>query len=711
MSTSQVPTPFRPFMWVQALTLMLGAQSLPAWSQTDDAVRAAGSLEEIVVTARKREERLQEVPDTITAFTALQIERAGIEELRDYVQLTPGLSLVEASQSPGIALINIRGIGQQYQSEAPVAVVIDGVQTASVSAINQALPDVERIEVLKGPQGALYGRNAIGGAINITTRAPTDDFEGSVMLGYANGSEPKAEALLSGPIVPGRARFRVSGYYRDYDGSFENEITGKTVDSLEDQMLRARVIVDLTSALSVDLRAASGRTENAGYQAAVLPAGNAGDFSQHPRSGRPGSGERTLEEYSARLAWETAVGELSATTGYVTTDDESSYDLDQQPIEFLDLNRQFTGIDAWSQELRLTSPDGRSLRYTVGAYYLDTRRDRETAVVVIPFGLTLPSDVRDDNEAWAVFAQLSYDLTDALELTVAARYDEDSREQTDELSAPGSDNHIVRETFDDFQPKASLAYALTPDLHLYATYAEGFRSGGFNTPGPVFERVYDAEGTRSYEGGIKSTMANGRVRLNAAAFVTDYRDQQIQLLDLGTGQQGIVNIDDTRNTGFEIDASARIANGLTVSAGVGYLDSEIREFARQPEVVGNRSPYSPEWTYNLAFDYETDVFGSWEGAFRAAASGQAGMSYEYFSRERNGGPPLNYALSEQPSYVLVDLRATLTRDTISVTLYSDNVFDEKYYSDAVSSIITGGLGELGVRGRSRRYGVELAYRF
>jgi iron complex outermembrane receptor protein len=675
-----------------------------------DVAVADGGLEEVIVTARRREERLQDVPDTITAFTAVQIERAGIDELVDYVQLTPGLSLVEASQSPGIALINIRGIGQQYQSEAPVAVVIDGVQTTSVSAINQALPDIERIEVLKGPQGALYGRNAIGGAINITTRAPTDDFAGQVKLGYANGDEPKAEAYLSGPIVPGRARFRIAGYYRDYEGDFRNDVTGEYTNPLEDLALRARAIVDLTDALSLDLRASTGRTENAGYQAAVLPGGDAGDFSQRPRSGRAGSGERTFEEYSLRLDWTTSIGVLAATTGYTTSDDESSYDLDQQPIEFLDLDRQFTGIEALSQEIRLTSPDDRSLRYTVGAYYLGTDRDRETAVNVIPFGLLLPGDVHDDNEAWALFAQLNYDLTEVLEITLAARYDEDSREQTDELSAPGSADHVVTETFDQLQPKVSLAYAITPDVNLYATYAQGFRSGGFNTPGPVFARIYDSEQTTNYEFGIKTTLAGGRVRLNAAAYVTEYDDQQIQLLDLGTGQQGIVNIDETRNAGFELDASAALGEAVTLTAGVGYLDSEIREFTRQPEVVGNRSPYSPEWTYSLALDYETDL-GQWQGAFRVAATGQAGMAYEYFSRERNGDPPFNYALSEQPSYVLVDLRATMSHDALSLTLYSNNVFDEKYHSDAVSSIITGGLGELGIRGRARRYGVEVGYRF
>jgi iron complex outermembrane receptor protein len=694
-----------------ALVLAAACAPGPASAATRDSVAQGGELEEVIVTARKREERLQDVPDTITAFTAVQIDRAGIDELNDYVRLTPGLSLVEASQSPGIALINIRGIGQQYQSEAPVAVVIDGVQTASVSAINQALPDLERIEVLKGPQGALYGRNAIGGAINITTREPTDDLEGRVLLGYANGDEPKVEASLSGPIVPGRARFRIAGYYRDYEGDFKNEITGEYVNPLEDLALRARATVALSDSVNLDLRASAGRTENAGYQAAVLPGGDEGDFSQHPRSGRPGSGERTFEEYSMKLDWSTSVGVIAATTAYVTSEDESSYDLDQQPIEFLDLNRQFTGVDALSQELRLTSPGDRPLRYTVGVYYLDTERDRETAVQVIPFGIVLPGNVHDDNEAWAVFGQLNYDLTDAVELTLAARYDEDSREQTDELSAPGTDDHVVRETFDQLQPKVSVAYAVTPDVNLYATYAQGFRSGGFSTPGPVFNRVYDAEETTNYEVGIKTMLAGGRVRLNAAAYLTEYDDQQIQLLDLGTAQQGIVNIDETRNAGFEVDASARLGEAVTVTAGVGYLDNEIRKFARQPDVVGNRSPYSPEWTYNLALDYETGLFGEWNGAFRIAATGQAGMSYEYFSRERNGGPPLNYALSEQPSYVLVDVRATFSRDAFGVTLYSDNVFDEEYYSDAASNIITLGLGELGVRGRARRYGIELSYRF
>lgn len=702
--------PFTRWPLSAVLAALHVAHALPALAQDASPAERAGAtaaLEEVVVTARKREERLQDVPDTITAFTEAQIERAGIDELRDYVRLTPGLSLVEASQSPGIALINIRGIGQQYQSEAPVAVVIDGVQTASVSSINQALVDVERIEVLKGPQGALYGRNAIGGAINITTRQPTDELEGRLTVGYADGET--LEAVLSGPIVRDRVRFRVAGTYEDFEGTLRNEVTGEYVNPLQDASLRARLIADLSDVVRLDLRAGYANTENAGYQSAVLPNGDTDDFSTRPRSGRPGSGEREAAEYSAKLSVDTGIGELAATSAYVDTEDRSEYDLDQQPIPFLDLNLQLTTIEAWSQELRLTSPSERALRYTAGLYYLDTRRGRETVVEIIPFGLLLQTNVRDDNEAWAAFAQLNYDLTERLELTLAGRYDEDRRNQTDLLVPEASPAREVRESFSMFQPKASLAFTVSPALNLYVTGGQGFRSGGFNAPGPAFRRIYDAEETTSLEAGAKGTLLGGALRFSFAVFQTDYEDQQIQLLDLATGIQGIVNIDETRNAGVELELSALLGGGVTVSAGVGYLDSEIERFTREPTVVGNRAPYTPEWTLNAAIDYAAALAAGWELLARAAVSGQSGMFYEYFSRERNAA--LGYQLDEQPTYALVDTRLTLRKGPFGFTAFAENLFDEKYYADAASNIITLGLGELGIRGRERRYGLELSYRF
>lgn len=678
------------------------AQTTPA-AEADDA-----GVEDLVVTARSRAERLVDVPDAITAFSAEHIERAGVNELNDFVRLTPGVALVEASQSPGIALINIRGVGQQYQGEAPVAVVVDGVQVISVSAINQGLVDVERIEVLRGPQGALYGRNAIGGAINIVTREPTDAFEGGVTVGYANGEDEMIEGVLSGPLGSDRLLFRVAGHYNDFNGTITNPITGTETNALTNAYGRLRLLARPTDDLTLDFRAAHDTTENAGYSGSILPAGDTDDFSLPPMSGRDGWGRLEVDEVSFKASLDTGLGELSATTGYVQSSDESSYDLDMSPASVLELNLQSTDIEALSQELRLTSSNEGPLRYTAGLFYVATERNRFTDVEVVPFALNLFADATDDNSAWAAFAQVNYDITDRLELTLAGRYDEDEREQTNNLALLGDPNRVVSHTFTMFQPKLSLAYTLAPDVTLYATAAQGFRSGGFNTPGPVFDRIYNSEETTNYEVGFKSYLFDGRLLLNVAAYSILYENQQVQLLDLGTGQQGMVNIPETESTGLEVEFSARLTSSLTLSGGVGYLDSEINEFPALSIVEGNRPPFSPEFTYNLALDYTRPITAAWDLQLRAALTGQSGLYYEYYSRETNGALP--YYLDNQPAYSLVDFRAALRSDTWTLTAFLDNAFDEEYYADASSRIITS-YAEVGVRGRTQRYGVQLGYRF
>jgi iron complex outermembrane receptor protein len=667
------------------------------------------AVEEIVVTARAREERLLDVPDTITAFGQAEIERAGIAELNDFVRLTPGLSLVEASQSPGIALINVRGVGQQLQSEAPVAVVVDGVQTASVSAINQGLIDVERIEVLKGPQGALYGRNAIGGAINITTVPPSNEMTGRITVGYANGKDEKIEGVLSGPIIPDKLLFRVAAHYNDFEGTIKNPVTGAYINPLRSQFIRGRLLITPTENLTFDLRASHDRTENAGFNASFVPDGDTSDFSLPPSSGRPGHGLLTVDEYAGKVKLQTPIGELSATTAYVKTKDVSDYDLDQSPVDFLDLNLQSTGIKAWSQELRITSKADQRLRYTGGFYYVATERERITDVEIVPFALHLQAHVNDDNKAWAAFGQINYDLTDTVELTLAGRYDSDEREQTNVLTAANDPDRTVSNTFEKFQPKASIAWKINPQTNLYATAAQGFRSGGFNTPGPIFNRVYNAELTTNFEVGIKTLLLDNRLALNVAAFTTKFEDQQIQLLDITSGQQGIVNIPETENKGVEVDFTARLTSRLTLSGGFGYLSSEITSFPALTIVEGNRPPYSPEWTWNLAADYVQPLSGDWELMLRAAVTGQAGMSYEYFDRGANNDD-IGYTLRGQPAYALLDLRATIRNDRWTLTAYADNVTDEKYYADAASNTITG-FGDIALRGRTKRYGVELGFRF
>jgi len=219
--------------------------TMPAWAQEASSETAAhsGEVEQIVVTARKREERVQDVPDSISVFTAAALEATRIDNVKDVALRVPNLSIVEAQQ-PGVALLTIRGVGQARNGEPPIAVVVDGVQLSNAYQITQDLFDIERIEVLKGPQGAVYGRNAIGGAINITTKQPTNDFEGFIQGSYGTGQDWRLSAAISGPIVPDKLLFRLAGSLRDFDGDIEsvNAPRSKEANWAQDKNIRGSLL-------------------------------------------------------------------------------------------------------------------------------------------------------------------------------------------------------------------------------------------------------------------------------------------------------------------------------------------------------------------------------------------------------------------------------------------------------------------------------------
>ena len=209
--------------------LVLTVFSISPFTTADTETRAAGPVEEIIVTARLRNESLAEVPVTVNAFSRQDIEDAGIRRPNDYLSLVPNATLVEA-QNAGTTFLTIRGITQVRNNEPPVAVAVDGMLQTSPNQFNQALLDMEQIEVLKGPQGALYGRNAIGGAINITTRGPSDEFSGRVQLGAGNGERFEGRASLAGPLAVGKAWYRIAASWVDRDGYLDNVNLGGQVD-------------------------------------------------------------------------------------------------------------------------------------------------------------------------------------------------------------------------------------------------------------------------------------------------------------------------------------------------------------------------------------------------------------------------------------------------------------------------------------------------
>ncbi len=656
MGTNQ--SPFQKPQSALALILAAGIgifSSLPVTAQTSTDTESS-ALEEIIVTARRRDESILDAPYAVTAFTAEAIRDAGIERVEDFVGLTSNVTLA-TSQGIGTSFLSIRGITQVRNGESPVATIVDGVLQFSGIQFRQELFDVESIEVVKGPQGAIYGRNATGGAIIINTLRPGDEPDGYFTAGIGDGDEYSVETSVGGPLVANTLYGRFSAKYIDREGYLDNITRNEKADRFEDLTVRGRLIWQASDNVEADFRVNLGKHKGRGigfqYQAVDLAEDNitaigfgtdTGPIDANNvlpvRDNNVDLGERDMADFALRLAWDTTYGSLVSTTAY--TDLEEWSDSDQFPYTnarsspalfgFDGTQTGFFDLQAFSQEVRFSSPADQRLRWEVGAYYLDWERfvslstgvDTGNGIIRIerepstdPLNPTT-SFLADDNDntAKAVFGQMSFDVTEQVELSFALRYDEEKRVQhVSPLQFPaGEPGAVNQETFDKWQPKATIRYQPSDNANWYATWGQGFRSGQFNQNGIAevaasvglngVSDVADQEDTESFEVGFKGQFLNNRLRVSAAVFDTDVEGQQFFSFIGAISAQILTNIDKVSLQGGELDLMLRATDHLDMYASVGYTDSEIKAYAVDPTAVGNRAPYIAKTTFNLGAQYE-----------------------------------------------------------------------------------------------------------
>lgn len=457
-------------------------------------------LEEVIVTAEQRSESLQEVPVSVTAFAGSEIESAGIENSQDFINLTPNVTL-DDSFTVGNTFVTIRGVAQINNADSPVAVVIDGVPQGNQKQFKQELFDIERIEVLRGPQGALYGRNAIGGAINIVTKQTTNEVDGFLRAGVSNGGGRKLSMGAGLPIVEDKLLFRVAANYKDSDGLIENSTLSKKVDGSTAKDLRMKMLWLPSDELSFDFRYSYSDLEGGAISDSSLPGGALNSNTiVAPSSNILGTSERRIDDFAIKVDWDLGGGTLRYINGYTDLSESYFGDLDFTAAEFLD-QAQDLEVTLNSHELRYISADDAEFRWIAGFYFQKTDRLLKTVARVEPasaglFGatgyVTIVNSVDDnENTASAGFAQLEYDLSEATELSFSLRYDRDERDQVSSGRSA---------TFNAWQPKLTLTHILNDDHMAYATYSTGFRSGGFNSDGSLFEDEF----LTNYELGFKA---------------------------------------------------------------------------------------------------------------------------------------------------------------------------------------------------------------
>ncbi|MDG2394574.1 MAG: TonB-dependent receptor, partial [Thalassotalea sp.] len=599
----------------------------PAYAQESNEAELDEGIETIVVSARGRTESIQSVPDSVTAFSADMIENSRITNFRDVANMTPNLSQLDNFR-PGIARITIRGLITPQVGDPPIAFVVDGVTAPDLEFINQDLVDIERIEVMRGAQGALYGRGAVGGAVIVTTKQPIEDLEGSVKGSYGNGNSYNLSGVVSGSLNEAdTAYFRVGGYSKSTDGLIDNEFLNDEADNLEEESVFAQLQFEMFDDTSLNLR---GRftTSTAGfayYQGVSEESKDNYDIdtSQNVKN----NDERDVYELSAKLTQEYDLGTFDFITAYSSSENEHFYDGDYSADPtFIDEPDFFRApfateglfdIESLTIETRFTSHSDQAFRWAVSAFYQDRDKDNEINFYDDFFGdiplsrKDFPTDniyltIADKNssKAWAVAGQVNYDVTDNLELTGALRYDEDERESYDPSF---KDDTYATDTYSQLQPKVTVAYQVNKDFLLYTGYSKGFRSGGFNEPAPGINRTFDQEVSDSYEAGFKSTLLDNRLTINTALFAIDQSDAQITQFNVDTFTLENLAIDDVEIRGVELEVAYAATENLDIRFSAGLIDSEIVAFEERPELEGQSQIYVSDYNYALAVNHYFDL--------------------------------------------------------------------------------------------------------
>ena len=708
-------------------------------------VRAQSSEpEEIVVTARKRDESFRDVPMSVSVFTEQAIESAGIQKPGDFISLVPNMTLVE-TQNAGNAFVVVRGVSQARNSEPSVAVLVDGVLETNPAEFNQELFDIQQIEVLKGPQGALYGRNAIGGAILIRTREPTDHFEGSVKVGVANGPAERAQVAASGPLDgSNELKYRASVNFYNTRGYLDNVYLHEKADPARDYSGRWRMLWKPNGEFTGDFRISADRLDTRALYFVIPRSNEANPFSTFttppdannvstPITADPdGVNIRDLLNTSLKLDFNTGYGRITSISAFEKTREILTGDaFDFRPsatsifkaLLGFDLNQsQFLNVKAYSQELRFTAPKVGAFSWIGGAYFVHTDRFIstgnmvDTGAGVFPIyydprltgpnpSATFLADTQNNN-AWAVFGDATYELTNQVEFDAALRFDRDSRRNTTDtptafLPDPSAHTGEVRDhTWSKLQPKATLRYKPEDNVTLYGSWSRGFRSGGFNQTGVGavarannilgVNDLFEAEVADTVEVGAKGQFLDRRLNAGLSLFRTRSRNGYFFVFLAANSTQNLGNLDATYK-GAELELAFRATKRLDLYANFGYTDSEITRMA-DPKVIGNQAPLVSRTTLNVGVQYRQPLPDDLSGTMR--------LDFQQIGR--TWWDPYNVTSRDPVS--LVDVRMGLEGGKWAVSAWSKNLFDKKYNTEFSP-------GGFLWKALPRLYGVDLTYRF
>ena len=714
-----------------------------AQAQTEGAAEAAVPADDagdIVVTgSRLRQESVQETPIAVAVLSGAQVEALNGSNLIALSGNVPNLTVSSLGTAPANPVISLRGFLTQAADisiEPGVPVYIDGVYQPIISGSMSDLFDVDRIEVLRGPQGTTLGKNASAGAVLVTRSRPTGEFDGRASVEYGSYNLFQAQGLLNFPIAEGVLAGKVYANFRRRDDWVKNlEVPGGDMGGEKRGSIRGALLftpsADFTYYLTGDY--IWDRSSQMGGRSVSLPRDRIcavyGECTQDFRYGTTRSGNTikpTVDDINITGVGDWAVGpvKISSITGYRNFDEFNANDFDKTPFPALELYRADTTLEMFSQEMRITSErmggldlDGR-LSWLVAGYYSHSDAYQNNGQNV--FGNQLMVAQRSVRDTFALFGRVDFDLTDKLTVSGGIRHSWDKTVHFFAPAQPGTTppDPINRESgkWENTSIEAGAQYKFDRTKMLYLRYAEGYRGGGFlGTPASVAAaRSYRPETSRSYEAGLKSEWLDRTFQLNLTLFRTEFTDLQKQVARTGAGGtlvQVIDNAADAVTQGVEIEAILRPTDGFNIGVTASYLDAHYENYLSQDaagnpiDLSGLPFQFAPKYVVSIAPTYEWHLPEGVLGFEKARIGARLKFTDEYEISSAVPPSPVGH----QPSFGTIDLNADLlSAKGFSFGVYANNLLDQRFlvYGNEPSNLIGFQVDDIG-----RVFGAKLGFKF
>ncbi|WP_418180131.1 TonB-dependent receptor [Aliarcobacter lanthieri] len=638
------------------------------------------TLESITVTAQKKEENIQKVPISISAFDDISIEDKSIESLEDIAKYTPNLMLYNTAQE-GLIVPSIRGIsGNVLSFSTPVGLYVDGVPTTSAFGFDDALGDIERIEVLRGPQGTLYGKNSEAGVINIITKQPDNELRTKLFSTIGNDGRRDFGLNISTPIVKDKFYVGIAYKHQQKDGFIKNTITNNYENDKKSDYGKLVLRTTPTDNLDISLISSIHKEDNGSHNW-VSSTTNKKEVSSNLK------GSSTPRDTTFALNVNYNINENSKIKSITTKKeykDKAIVDADFTPLTLRHIYKQ-NKLDTISQEFRYETIFNKT--QFISGIYLDKQDNDLYTRVFAPFnptGFANPQDM--SSKSIGVFANIIHPLSDSWTLNSGIRYDKEKKDMKIKNTPTN-----LEEDFSSISPKIAIQYDINQNQMTYLTIAKGYRSGGFNPLAPTNNlQSYKEENLISYELGYKSMFFDNRLKLNTNIYFMDIKDMQVEETVM-VGTVFTTNSANATSKGVELEIEGLVTNELSLFASGGFNKTTFDKFSDiAGDYSGNYNPLAPKYNFNLGAQYRAN-----NGLY--ARIDFNGYGKTYFDKANK---------YSQKAYTLANTKIGYEAKNFDIYFYANNIFDKKH--DAIGAYFN---GTTTILREEQEFGIKLAYRF